>query len=1013
MSAASENTLTIKVRSQDPVGEYEFSVCKTVRFLLGSSLSLSLSLRASGCGFSRKQLVVVTLRERRREISISSSTGIKTRAVALRSRPASTRKTRFNRVVPQFCSLSFLFFRARRSIHNIAAPQVLRPTNTKGGVLDFIFGLLFLKKEIDFLTLTLFAIRTQTKILALKKLVETKSGVKPSEQRILCRGRLVADDTSLSSAPVENNDVLLMVRKAPESAQARTPEGLRNDPHAPHNRENGGRRGGMPAGMTWVSREEVMGAAAGAGAGMGGFQRLNIPGLPPGVEVVGGMSTMMLPPNARMLGSMAFSGSNPEAFDPQRIGSMILSHIVGANGPGGSAQPRADAVGQPAEERRGRQNTNTSTNPPSNTNNNRAPSTSTERSNRESRRPRSDGDRFGANGPVHTQVFDTPDGPVTVEIEMGAMMDGLPIMFGPSPPGRRREGGARGTENGAQPSPATREQNTTTNNNNIADNNGSRRNARTNPAQALATYALRLDRHLASSQQQQQQQEQLEDEHLESVVHHGVCCDSCDVMPIRGARYKCTNRDDYDLCSNCHLQLSERREGSELRFHRLAYPLPIGLMDGREISLFGDDSESDSEEYVPEAAPVFTHETTTNAAPNGGASGSANANTAAANGITTVQADVDALTTALDVASRSAQRLIPQLTQLSERVRSGDIFQSVPNASSSQERRDNNAQAAINGEILEIASQMHAIGALWTELARGVSSVAPAALPASAFAPSFVPASTRRNATMQYMNAIRAATANATGTHARTAASTGNERRTEVGNGVYTQNVSASRSFRLPRTVYLDRSSAFATVIPAMVSPATLAQMQGAHNRTPARDPESAAQPSHPNERNNVGSFDGIRTLGWAPPPRNLPEGHRRAPPALVSANTEMIRNELRERGTAEFASMFERAITEFMRDGQIIGAPSSSPPSRGASTAPRQPTTAAAAAAAATTTTRRSAPRRATTNRATAAPADTQNATPPSTTTTTTTTNTTRRRGGGGGDNDDVPAPKRTRRGG
>ena len=45
MSAASENTLTIKVRSQDPVGEYEFSVCKTVRFLLGSSLSLSLSSR--------------------------------------------------------------------------------------------------------------------------------------------------------------------------------------------------------------------------------------------------------------------------------------------------------------------------------------------------------------------------------------------------------------------------------------------------------------------------------------------------------------------------------------------------------------------------------------------------------------------------------------------------------------------------------------------------------------------------------------------------------------------------------------------------------------------------------------------------------------------------------------------------------------------------------------------------------------------------------------------------------
>ena len=106
-------------------------------------------------------------------------------------------------------------------------------------------------------------------------------------------------------------------------------------------------------------------------------------------------------------------------------------------------------------------------------------------------------------------------------------------------------------------------QNTTTttttninNNNNNNNNNSNRRNSRTNPAQTLATYAMRLDRHLAASQQQQQeQQNQQEDEHLESVVHHGVCCDACDVMPIRGARYKCTNRDDYDLCSECHSRL--------------------------------------------------------------------------------------------------------------------------------------------------------------------------------------------------------------------------------------------------------------------------------------------------------------------------------------------------------------------------------------------------------------------------------------------------------------------------
>jgi hypothetical protein len=89
---------------------------------------------------------------------------------------------------------------------------------------------------------------------------------------------LVADETSLSSAPVENNDVLLMVRKAPESATARTPEGLRNDPHAPHNRENGMR--GRGSGLRSI--EEVMGRAVGGGGGEAVFQRLNIPGLPAG-----------------------------------------------------------------------------------------------------------------------------------------------------------------------------------------------------------------------------------------------------------------------------------------------------------------------------------------------------------------------------------------------------------------------------------------------------------------------------------------------------------------------------------------------------------------------------------------------------------------------------------------------------------------------------------------------------------------------------------------------------------
>lgn len=34
-------------------------------------------------------------------------------------------------------------------------------------------------------------------------------------------------------------------------------------------------------------------------------------------------------------------------------------------------------------------------------------------------------------------------------------------------------------------------------------------------------------------------------------IHRGITCDSCGVGPIVGIRYKCTVRDDYDLCSAC------------------------------------------------------------------------------------------------------------------------------------------------------------------------------------------------------------------------------------------------------------------------------------------------------------------------------------------------------------------------------------------------------------------------------------------------------------------------------
>jgi hypothetical protein len=37
----------------------------------------------------------------------------------------------------------------------------------------------------------------------------------------------------------------------------------------------------------------------------------------------------------------------------------------------------------------------------------------------------------------------------------------------------------------------------------------------------------------------------------ESYVHRGVTCNNCQIIPIRGIRYRCANCADYDLCEVC------------------------------------------------------------------------------------------------------------------------------------------------------------------------------------------------------------------------------------------------------------------------------------------------------------------------------------------------------------------------------------------------------------------------------------------------------------------------------
>merc|ERR1711871_731508 len=61
-------------------------------------------------------------------------------------------------------------------------------------------------------------------------------------------------------------------------------------------------------------------------------------------------------------------------------------------------------------------------------------------------------------------------------------------------------------------------------------------------------------------------------------VHFGVICDACNANPVRGKRFKATNRHDYDLCEVCYKHRADICPGVE--FEELAAPSRGGLFGG-------------------------------------------------------------------------------------------------------------------------------------------------------------------------------------------------------------------------------------------------------------------------------------------------------------------------------------------------------------------------------------------------------------------------------------------------
>lgn len=59
-------------------------------------------------------------------------------------------------------------------------------------------------------------------------------------------------------------------------------------------------------------------------------------------------------------------------------------------------------------------------------------------------------------------------------------------------------------------------------------------------------------------------------------VHHGIVCDFCNVSPIVGPRFRCLDREDFDLCQACMPRSAANPETAALRFEQVGAMVVAG-----------------------------------------------------------------------------------------------------------------------------------------------------------------------------------------------------------------------------------------------------------------------------------------------------------------------------------------------------------------------------------------------------------------------------------------------------